>query len=225
MLILWLTRLGISGIFKYMEILNSKNWSDRVRQNHQTQKAYSNYTNNPTFCEICEACMWPWPVKGGIVQARMKKCCSYVCSSKKGALVLGNVIGRPKSEGGYYRKICPTCGRLMTWQATTCKSCSGIKREKQKIHRMRTLGELKKLYPSPGWRTRVSRIARDTYKASGKPYACEICGYENSVDIAHISAVSNFEDNCTLAEVNDIKNLIALCPNHHWEFDKGVLNK
>lgn len=61
------------------------------------------------------------------------------------------------------------------------------------------------------------------YKSSGKPYCCAICGYSTHIEIAHIKAVSDFEDSATIAEINSIDNLIALCPNHHWEYDNGIL--
>lgn len=44
---------------------------------------------------------------------------------------------------------------------------------------------------------------------------CAICGYDKHVEIAHIKPVSDFADSCTIAEINSIDNLIALCPNHH----------
>ena len=44
---------------------------------------------------------------------------------------------------------------------------------------------------------------------------CAICGYDKHVEIAHIKPVSDFTDSCTIAEINSIDNLIALCPNHH----------
>ena len=28
-----------------------------------------------------------------------------------------------------------------------------------------------------------------------------------------------------LAEINNIENIIPLCPTHHWEFDNGVMNE
>ena len=37
--------------------------------------------------------------------------------------------------------------------------------------------------------------------------------------MAHIKAVSDFNDDTLISEINDIDNLIALCPNHHWEYD------
>jgi predicted restriction endonuclease len=26
-----------------------------------------------------------------------------------------------------------------------------------------------------------------------------------------------------LSEVNDLSNLVYLCPNHHWELDNGII--
>ena len=50
---------------------------------------------------------------------------------------------------------------------------------------------------------------------------CNICGYDKHVEIAHIKSVSEFSGD---TKINDINNLISLCPNHHWEFDNGVLD-
>ena len=88
----------------------------------------------------------------------------------------------------------------------------------------RTKGELlndRKNYQS--YRSSIRKIAENIYKSSGKPYCCAKCGYSTHVEIAHIKAVSDFENSTTIAEINSIDNLIALCPNHHWEYDHGIL--
>ena len=55
-------------------------------------------------------------------------------------------------------------------------------------------------------------------------HKCAICGYDKHIEVAHIKAVSEFDDNATIGEINAITNLIGLCPNHHWEYDNGLLN-
>lgn len=88
----------------------------------------------------------------------------------------------------------------------------------------RTKGELlndRKNYQS--YRSAIRKLAEAIYKSSGKPCCCAKCGYSNHIEIAHIRAVSDFEDSATIAEINSIDNLIALCPNHHWEYDHGIL--
>ena len=53
---------------------------------------------------------------------------------------------------------------------------------------------------------------------------CHNCGYDKHVEICHIKDIANCDLNTTLKEINDPNNLIQLCPNCHWEFDKGILD-
>ncbi len=73
-------------------------------------------------------------------------------------------------------------------------------------------------------RTKIQKHARALYKISDKPKCCIKCGYDKHYQICHIKAVSDFNDDASIfGEINNIDNLIALCPNHHWEFDNGIL--
>lgn len=88
----------------------------------------------------------------------------------------------------------------------------------------KTKGELlsdRKNYQS--YRSGVRKLAEVIYSNSGKPLKCAICGYDKHVEIAHVRSVSGFDNDTTIAEINSINNLIALCPNHHWEYDNGIL--
>lgn len=88
----------------------------------------------------------------------------------------------------------------------------------------RTKGEFIKMSKNyQSYRGSVRRLAELTYKNSGKECKCAICGYSNHIEVAHIKAVSEFDHFVTIAEINSIDNLIALCPNHHWEYDNGLL--
>lgn len=71
-------------------------------------------------------------------------------------------------------------------------------------------------------RTAIRKLAQKSFEDSGKPYRCAICGYTNHIEIAHIKAVADFDDNTTVSEINRPDNLIGLCPNHHWEYDNGL---
>lgn len=57
-----------------------------------------------------------------------------------------------------------------------------------------------------------------------KPKKCQICGYDNHVEVAHIRGLSSFDLDTPLSIVNHIDNLVGLCPNHHWEFDNQMLS-
>lgn len=73
------------------------------------------------------------------------------------------------------------------------------------------------------YRSAIRQYAEKQYKDSGRELKCAVCGYDKHVEIAHIKAVSDFDGSATIAEINSIDNLIALCPNHHWEYDNGIL--
>ena len=74
------------------------------------------------------------------------------------------------------------------------------------------------------YRSSVRRLAEQIYKNSIDDCKCVVCGYNKHIEVAHIKAVADFDDSATIAEINDINNLIGLCPNHHWEFDNGLLD-
>lgn len=68
-------------------------------------------------------------------------------------------------------------------------------------------------------RSSIQKYARIVYQNSNRPKYCICCGYDKHYEVAHIKAVSDFDDESLISEINDINNLIALCPNHHWEYD------
>lgn len=75
------------------------------------------------------------------------------------------------------------------------------------------------------WEARIpiAKHARKVFKLSNKNKCCGNCGYDKNYQVCHIKPVSDFLDTATLKEINDLNNLIALCPNCHWEFDNGLL--
>ena len=75
------------------------------------------------------------------------------------------------------------------------------------------------------WRASISKNARKTFNNSGLCKKCIVCGYDNHVDIAHIVPVSEFDKSSKLSEINGMINLVPLCPNHHWEFDSGLITR
>lgn len=73
-------------------------------------------------------------------------------------------------------------------------------------------------------RSAIVKNAQAIYLKSMKPKCCAICGYNKHYEIAHIKAVADFEEDASITEINNENNLIALCPNHHWEYDNGILD-
>jgi hypothetical protein len=58
---------------------------------------------------------------------------------------------------------------------------------------------------------------------AGRPRECVRCGFKYGVQACHIKDVADFPASAKLAEVNAPENLVLLCPNDHWMFDREGL--
>lgn len=87
-----------------------------------------------------------------------------------------------------------------------------------------TKGELITKRGYPNARAAICHHARTIYNQSNKLKHCIVCGYKNHYEVAHIISVSDFPDDVFVSDINNLDNLVALCPNHHWEYDKNILN-
>ncbi len=72
-------------------------------------------------------------------------------------------------------------------------------------------------------RSSIQRHARLIFDKSSEEKSCRECGYSKHYEVCHINDVSSFSSDILITEINNIQNLIALCPNHHWEFDNNHL--
>lgn len=89
----------------------------------------------------------------------------------------------------------------------------------------KTKGEL--FYERKNWqsaRSYIQKTAREFFFKENKCPKCYVCGYDKHVEVAHIKSVSSFSDETLISEINSKDNLIGLCPNHHWEYDNGILD-
>lgn len=117
-----------------------------------------------------------------------------------------------KRQGGGYipRKYCPDC--WSNRQTLLFKMNSTTK------------GEL--FARRKNWRSAhgaINKDARRIYRQfHASPHHCSICKYKHHAEVAHIKPIASFPDNALIGEINHISNLIALCPNCHWEVDNGI---
>ena len=124
-----------------------------------------------------------------ISEVKKKKFCNHTCAAK-------------------YRNL------------TNSPKPSKIKKQKESNLFKITKGELFK--NSKNWqsaRSTIQRMARKIFNESNKQKKCSKCEYSLHYEVCHIKPVSEFPDHETILEINKIENLIALCPNHHWEHD------
>lgn len=146
------------------------------------------------------------------------KFCSKSCSATY------NNVRYPKR---HMQGICKRCSISCTSERTYCKECwhevererSTARWEEVTLRDMRGVGNANagSKYPY------IRALARKKYIQSGLPQWCVYCGYSTHFDVAHIKDVKSFDLEATVSEINDLSNLVALCKNHHWEFDHGAL--
>lgn len=53
--------------------------------------------------------------------------------------------------------------------------------------------------------------------------ACQTCGYDRHVEVAHKKPIGSFPPETPIDEINAPENLLVLCPNCHWEFDHPIV--
>jgi len=142
------------------------------------------------------------------------KYCSRTCATK--------AIGKKTKESGIRCKgKCKLCKKKISSQRTYCEQCykeQGFKKDYDKM----TLEDCKKrgsnLYHA------VIRVhARKRAQVFGLLDKCRVCNYSIFVECCHIKSIASYPINTLISVVNDITNLVGLCPNHHAEFDKGLL--
>ncbi len=180
------------------------------------------YIKNPNLCLNCGK---PILLKEGqhLSDIKIKKFCNRSCAG-----TYNNNKSPKRTKKDCYCKECNCLiqnkkkengkGYLIR---TVCDACL----EKRKFFSNYTKKQHYDNYEIPHYaKVHITKNARKTYQESDKPKQCIYCGYDKHYEVCHVKAIADFEDNDLIGTINNIDNLIALCPNHHWEFDKGILD-
>ena len=69
----------------------------------------------------------------------------------------------------------------------------------------------------------IRHRAKSIVKQINNINKCFVCGYSNHVEVCHIKDIKDFSNDTVVYEINKLTNLSMLCPNHHYEFDKGLV--
>lgn len=212
-----------------------------VSAKNAREKALKGYYENPNVCQFCGKII-EVPEGAKVSEVRRKKYCDRSCAAKgNNAKRKSKATADTVSDEIFIKAVNESSSITQVGKAIGYKSVGSSVTEKIR-ERMKTLeielgvssskleidkvskGEL--FSKRANWqsaRSSVARYARKVFNESDKPKCCAICGYDNHYEVAHIKAVSNFSDDTLVKEINHIDNLIALCPNHHWEYDNGIL--
>jgi hypothetical protein len=139
----------------------------------------------------------------------------------------GNVFCNRSCAATYNNKIpkrklknqCPVCLKKIATRTKYCKDCY----VKKHFLGDKTLAEATADRKDANRYCSIRQGARKAYLKSDKPQCCVECGYSLHFEVCHIVDIANHPLDTLIREINDLSNLVALCRNHHWEFDKGHL--
>ena len=139
-----------------------------------------------------------------------KKFCSRSCSAK----LNNKKFPKRKSKRSL---ICPQCNNKKDPRSSFCKNCTP----------RNGLGDLtlKEAIYEKHHKSSAYALVRSRARAIAKELGldkCQVCGYNKHVEIAHKKAISTFKDSTLVSTINSKDNLIALCPNCHWEYDHNL---
>jgi len=142
------------------------------------------------------------------------KFCSRSCAA------IFNNTRFPKRSAERIRKqrYCERCGAATRYRRKFCAACKPniLKWQSKTIAELRT--------DDYGQTYRIIRmLARKIYADSNLPRVCAQCGYAVHIEVCHIKPIKSFDKATRIVQVNALENLIALCPNHHWELDNGLM--
>lgn len=197
-------------------------------------KSIEKYYSNPNYCLYCGKLI---DIHDGmkVHDIKKKRFCDNSC-----AAFYNNKLRPPRHSTKTTSGNCKSCGAIILFKNRTnnngyytkrkyCDACAKINRIKNRgdnLFTNITKGELfnnrKQQWQSA--RSSIQKDARIKYLNSNKQLICFICGYNKHVDIAHIKSVSKFPNETLISTINDPSNLLALCPNHHWEYDHKLIN-
>jgi hypothetical protein len=157
--------------------------------------------------------------------------CEYTSSKKENVI---RHINKKKSCGSDIRELieipvdinCEFCNKnfstatsLFKHQKNNCKYKEDAL--KQKIKKLEKELEEQKIMKIN--KNMIRTEARKIYKQNYKKLICVHCKNKNehNIQICHIKAVKDFNNNSNLNEINDLSNLISLCANCHLDLDKA----
>lgn len=150
-------------------------------------------------------------------------CQKYFCSKQKRSKYCSRSCAATQNGRKFPHrkktKKCFLCVALIFSNRKYCKQCY---ERTFLISNKRTIQDLKAKRKHQT-NSQIREQARQKYRASDKPKHCIICGYSLHYEVCHIKAIKDYPLSTIISEVNNLNNLIALCPNHHWEFDNGKL--
>jgi len=170
-------------------------------------------------CETCGVC---FEKANCHIRTSPRHFCCQSCAAK--------TLNKEHPKRKLKERMCKGCGCVFVFKdrrrSRYCPVCSESRRNKAAFQTL-TLADcaarpsVKNKHPS--WKWAYVRALNRTWNKH-LCTVCAICGYGKGIQLCHRRSISSFPLSATVVEVNAESNNIPLCPNHHWEFDHGLLD-
>lgn len=125
---------------------------------------------------------------------------------------------------------CLNCGSYCRGASSNlCRGCyyDSTKFEERREAQIDEFGKkLKREFSASNSRHRYQAIRHHAHRVmsmTDTKKVCWKCGYSIYVELCHLKAIGDFDEDTPISEINDLGNLRYLCPNHHKELDLGIL--
>jgi len=180
-----------------------------------SQRCVSDFNRPPIFTK-CTNCNKEIKIQ----KSRLKE--NNFCSRSCAAKLNGKKYPKRKRT-----RLCSSCGEYIGHCGDLCRKCYMKKLriqsdKKNEEYGEKTIQDFKSIYARHKYqsiRNHAHRIATQ-HNLDKK---CAVCGYSIHTQLCHIKDISDFNKLTKLKVVNDISNLVFLCPNHHWELDNNII--
>ena len=116
---------------------------------------------------------------------------------------------------------CVDCGKAINAERSRCSEHFLLWKQTKEVVDMTLTEAIYDRHHRSSAYALVRTRARSVAKKMGLD-TCESCGYDKHVEIAHKKAISTFEGDTLISVINSRENLMALCPNCHWEYDHNL---
>lgn len=156
--------------------------------------------------------------------ARIKRFPNHFCNRSCAATYNNKKFPKRKLEG-----ICIKCGEPCSSELQQCKKCiNKFKEQRAKEIDNLTLSQVKynKKFPS-GTYAKMSRVrmdAKDIAKNAGLLKECAVCGETDCLHTCHVKEISSYPESTLVKDVNNLSNLIGLCPTCHNKLHANLIS-
>jgi hypothetical protein len=187
------------------------------------------YKKNSYVTVKCEYCGKEKKIlKSEFLKSKNKKFfCNHSCAASYNNSSRNSDISWEYNENGKTKRgynICPVCGNKKYYTSEMCQKCRN--KEKKQIQNF-TLGHY--IDGKTHLATKCNEIRKDARRKLEESNIEKVCAFcknhefDEILEAHHLKGILEHDSNVLIKEINDISNLVWLCPNHHAMLEKGLI--